>query len=282
MLQSRKRTVKSLKPHEQKFKDTLISDGKIGIAITARNRSDFFPYVMEKFQKFKPASEHILFVSDDCSDGKHSLDYYNITASHGSDSQCQYMRQSQRQGIARNKNKCIEYLYDRGCQHFFLFDEDAYPIREGWDQLFINAAKLTPVHHMMFNVEHKLIRFAKIMKHVTECSNCQGVLLYFTRTVVDTIGGFDSRFDVYGYEHANFSKRSYLAGLHCGLKEYIVPNGCDEYIESIDLLKLIGKNHEFMPTFRSSMDGEDVAASVDNNARLLIPDPEKLYCDFRS
>src|SRR5690606_41677240 len=35
-------------------------------------------------------------------------------------------------GVPSAKNKCIELLYERGVEHFFLFDDDCYPTSSDW------------------------------------------------------------------------------------------------------------------------------------------------------
>ena len=46
-----------------------------------------------------------------------------------------------RRGVAFRKNECLRSL--KNCDHIFLFDDDCYPINDGWIDFFINA-KLNP------------------------------------------------------------------------------------------------------------------------------------------
>lgn len=48
-------------------------------------------------------------------------------------------------GIARHKNKCLELLADAGCEHLFLFDDDAYPLVEDWWRPYVDS----PEPHLM-------------------------------------------------------------------------------------------------------------------------------------
>jgi glycosyltransferase involved in cell wall biosynthesis len=56
-----------------------------------------------------------------------------------------------RVGIAKSKNKCLELL--EKCDHIFLFDDDFYPIKEGWEQIYIDTAQQTGIHHLCFTFD---------------------------------------------------------------------------------------------------------------------------------
>ena len=42
-----------------------------------------------------------------------------------------------RQGVARRKNECLRALKD--CDYVFLFDDDCFPIKDGWVNFFIQS-----------------------------------------------------------------------------------------------------------------------------------------------
>lgn len=118
-------------------------------------------------------------------------------------------------GIARSKNNCLKALYEAGCEHFFLFDDDIYPIAKGWEQAFIESKQkhlcLTWSHRDNGEpMGHKLFRSIGGLDYFT--SGC-GVLLYFTRDCIDRIGGFETAYEVWGYEHTGLSHRIKNAGL---------------------------------------------------------------------
>lgn len=46
-----------------------------------------------------------------------------------------------RRGVAPTRNRAIKALYDAGCEYIVLFDDDCYPIRDGWQDLLLRAHK---------------------------------------------------------------------------------------------------------------------------------------------
>jgi len=63
-----------------------------------------------------------------------------------------YDDEIERKGIAYGKNDCLKALKD--CQYLFLFDDDCFPVREGWIEFFIKAHKESGQHHFLYLVSH--------------------------------------------------------------------------------------------------------------------------------
>lgn len=117
-------------------------------------------------------------------------------------------------GIAVAKNKCLALLDD--CEHIFLFDDDTYAKVEGWYLPYIYSG----INHLSFTFSHLHNGMTngnrKFEGEYMDCSRFQnpcGCMLYLTKRCLDTVGGFDERFIGWGYEHADYSRRIYNAGL---------------------------------------------------------------------
>lgn len=116
-------------------------------------------------------------------------------------------------GIAGAKNKCLELL--EGYDHIFLFDDDTYPVCDGWEQPYIDS----PEPHLMYIFMHlirqrlhdstEIFRDSKLHAY----SHPRGCMLYLDRKVLDVVGGMDTRYGRWGYEHVDYSNRIYNAGL---------------------------------------------------------------------
>lgn len=111
----------------------------------------------------------------------------------------------ERKGVAYRKNECLADLKD--CEHIFLFDDDCYPIKKGWEDFFINSKQdhllyLAPYHNWKGNASD-----------VSHYHDCGGVFMYMSRHAVDTVGAFNEKFGIYGFEHADYSRRIHKAGL---------------------------------------------------------------------
>src|SRR5690554_5113268 len=89
---------------------------RIGIGVTTRNRPKVFSETLKNLRKHLPEGSELVIVDDASGEPVKEATY-------------RFARQA---GIAKAKNKCLELLADAGCTHFFLFDDDCYPRRDGW------------------------------------------------------------------------------------------------------------------------------------------------------
>lgn len=147
----------------------------------------------------------------------------------------------ERKGIAATKNICASYL---NTEYIFLFDDDCYPRKSGWDQVFIDATKRTGVKHFSYTRELITPGLTGNVVHTEELtseegvsvfSQCFGVCNYFTKDCFDALGGFDENFGMYGYEHAELSQRAWDQGF-CGKQRgYYSPTLAKEYLYSLDV-----------------------------------------------
>jgi glycosyltransferase involved in cell wall biosynthesis len=111
----------------------------IGVGITTRNREYVFRKTLQEIRKFLPQSAKLVVVDDNSDKRKHNLKVD------------EYFYFKQRAGIAKAKNKCIELL--ENCDDIFLFDDDFYPIKRGWEKIYIAAKDLTGCQHMCFTFD---------------------------------------------------------------------------------------------------------------------------------
>jgi glycosyltransferase involved in cell wall biosynthesis len=184
---------------------------KIGIGVTTYNR----PKHLELWQKQILCDENFIVSDKIISDDS-----------------------KERKGIAFRKNECLRYLKD--CDYVFLFDDDCFPIKEGWAEFFINAHKFSGQHHFMYLKEtpqHKQIKrhgFAPFENgYINQYNNCSGAMMFLTKECIEKVGAYDERFGNYGFEHANYSQRIHKAGLTT-MGEYLCPEGASEYIYAMD------------------------------------------------
>lgn len=103
-----------------------------------------------------------------------------------------------------------------GCEHLFLWDDDAWPIADGWYLPYIAS----PEPHLAYQFldlagPRKLQDLAVLHaddEHVAYTGQ-RGVMLYYHRSAIGHVGGFDP---VYGrgmYEHSDLALRIHNAGL---------------------------------------------------------------------
>jgi len=247
---------------------------KIGISFSSRNRPDTLDICLT--QLFRQLSAHRyeyhIAVVKDLGDPAFDPLYEEIKNKFPA---VRWGMPDQRLGIAKIKNLGLKILKDCQCDHFFLFDDDVFPVRLGWEELYISLARDNHVHHFMhqfplpsgFSPE-------KTVNGICEYAECCGMLLYFTKHAIDILGGYRKDFGIYGYEHAEISGRCHFAGLQGGWGPYISPERTREFIYSLDLeLNHWGTqppDFEITPDkWRSSIQGEDVHEHIAYNAQFF-------------
>lgn len=216
---------------------------KIGIGITTHNRRDVFNKTYEQTLKYLPEGATLVLVDDGSEEPVKEATFRFETA----------------QGIARAKNKCFELLEDN--DFIFLLDDDILIKQHGWHELYINAYKRSNCNHFSLTWDRKSNgkgngnRLIKKTKDLRVYSNPSGVMLFFTKKCLETVGGFDTNFGSYGHEHVELSRRIFNAGLtpypfcdvHVGLKYFYPLDYYGETRSSVTNRKeLIIGNNEYL------------------------------------
>ncbi|MEO3781268.1 galactosyltransferase-related protein [Micromonospora sp. B11E3] len=191
----------------------------VGIGITTHNRGPVFRTALEAIRKYAPSGAAIVVV-DDASDEPVEEATFRFDSN---------------VGIARAKNKCLELLVERGCTHLFLFDDDCWPVADGWERPYIDS----PEPHLMYiftdTPRGRLTDSTEIYRdaQLRAYTHPRGCMLYLERRVLDRVGGYDTRYGRWGYEHVDLSNRIYNAGLTSFRFADVVGSGelifsCDE------------------------------------------------------
>lgn len=170
----------------------------IGLGISTRNRNDVFEHSYSQWLKHTPKGVKIVVV-DDASE----IPVENAT-----------FRFEENVGIAKAKNKCFQLLED--CDYIFLADDDVFPISDDWASHYINSG----VNHAMLIWDklhdgrsngNRLI--SKQSNGVNVYANPCGCLLFYTKKCLETVGGMDEEYGIWGWEHVDLSRRIFNAGL---------------------------------------------------------------------
>ena len=169
---------------------------KIGIGVTTTpNRKGYVDKWLECFNKVKPKGYH-LHIHDDV--------HYR--------------------GVAYSKNQNLKTL--KGCEHFFLFDDDCYPIKQGWAEYFIESLE----NHLLYLQPNHNI-YAK-RGNLEMYRDCGGVFMYLNKRTFDKVGYFNSEYGQYGFEHAGYSNRIHKAGLTSSPYQQL--KDTDKYLLAMD------------------------------------------------
>lgn len=182
---------------------------KIGIAVTTRNRPEVLERCLEHMLKFRPSTNVVIVVVDDNSDTKGYSESLNKLLFSTT-----YIYNQEQLGIARSKNRCIKELMSwKDIDHFFLFDDDAWPVGDNWWRPYIESSQ----PHLMAIFPHKTESHTPLQKYAESWdtiayTGSRGYMLYLERRVVEKVGGMDPDFK-FGFEHVEYSNRIYNAGL---------------------------------------------------------------------
>lgn len=186
------------------YAPTYSTSSRIGIAITTHNRPEVLKRAFEQHIKHLPAGALLVVIDDGSKPAAVVPDGVQL------------LRHESSLGIVASKNASLTALIDAGCEHLFLWDDDAWPIADNWHLPYIES----PEPHLAYQFldlagRNKLNDMAVLYrddKHIAYTGQ-RDVMLYFHRSAIEKVGGFDP---VYGrgmYEHPDLALRIYNAGL---------------------------------------------------------------------
>lgn len=221
---------------------------RIGVAITTRNRPEVLATTLEHVQRFTPGAT-VIVVDDASTQPGLGITY----------------RFAERVGVAAAKNKCIELLIDAGCTELFLLDDDCYPVKEGWTDLYID----NPEPHLCYLFKTLDANGKPVGTPETVYEDGQtrafnhpmGCLIYLNRSVIERCGGMRTIFGVWGHEHVEYSLRINNTGLTTNAFQDTA--GSAEFIYSMD------EHWHKHPEFKRSVNDRERQAQIERNDYLL-------------
>lgn len=174
----------------------------IGIAVTSVDDAR-----LQKFlQEFKKYTEHEIYIFNDL----------------------------KRKGVRHAKNECLKHL--KGCDYVILLDDDCYPKKEGWVEFLIPF--LDKWGHVCFNTPDIHGKKA-VVDDILITHNGGGVMLAYTKKVLETVGLMNEKFTGYGWEHLAHSYKIYRSGLT--INPYLSPIGIEHYLHAEDYINPVVK-----------------------------------------
>lgn len=187
-----------------KYVPENMASSRIGIAITTHNRPDVLKRAIEQHMKHLPTGALVVVIDDGSSPAAIVPDGVKL------------VRHEQSRGIVASKNASLTALVDAGCEHLFLWDDDAWPIADNWHLPYIESPEPHLAYQFLDLAGPRKINDMTVLyrddKHIAYTGQ-RGVMLYYHRSAIDKVGGFDP---VYGrgmYEHPDLALRIHNAGL---------------------------------------------------------------------
>lgn len=181
-----------------------ISRSTIGIAITTHNRPEVLKRAIEQHMKHLPSGALVVVIDD----GSKPASVVPVGV--------QLLRHEKSLGIVASKNASLTMLVDAGCEHLFLWDDDAWPIADNWHLPYIESPEPHLAYQFLDLAGPRKINDITVLyrddKHIAYTGQ-RGLMLYYHRSAIEKVGGFDP---VYGrgmYEHPDLALRIHNAGL---------------------------------------------------------------------
>lgn len=147
----------------------------------------------------------------------------------------------ERKGPGFGRNECIKNLYDSGCDYIFIFDDDTYPIKKGWEDLVIQAANNNDLHCFGYPnpvaaaVNANLSSKLRTDNGIDYWQWNTGCFKFVTRRFVEEVGYFNNEYHTYGHEDVGYLYRARASKL-CGPGDADpAPVNLTDYIFSSDI-----------------------------------------------
>lgn len=121
---------------------------------------------------------------------------------------------TEKRGPGPSRNRCLAHLEDQGCDYFFVFDDDYYPMMHGWEAYFIEWSKKTDIQFFgvpeifksdLLSVQDEVVRWSALI----------GGFTFHTKKALSVVGGYNEKYGRYGFtdpSHNNRVKRSGICG----------------------------------------------------------------------
>jgi len=139
------------------------------------------------------------------------------------------------EGPAKMRNKCLAKFADY--DFIFLFDDDTYPIRSGWIDYTIDHHLKSGCH--WFGIPDPFRdEVLKVEGEVAYWNNLIGAFSFYSKSLLETIGGYNTAYNRYGYEDAGYQWRVHRSGL-IGSEGFPSPLKLMTWIKAEDVLHCV-------------------------------------------
>lgn len=202
---------------------------QIGIGVTTRNRYKVLALCLSRFDVNRsPHHKYTLVVYDD-----NSKSSTEALCNQNYDGEIIHAYAGRQSGVTAGKNYCLTKL--KGCDYVFLFDDDCFPRRVGWEDCFITASAASHDNVMMYTRQgalrtHKVERYAGQVNYFNIGAGC---CMFITRKALDVLGGYNPEYSFYGHEHNGYCFRAHRSGLNA--HPFVSPVNASEFIYSLDI-----------------------------------------------
>jgi len=167
-------------------------------------------------------------------------------------------------GVGKSKNKAIEFLLAKGCDHIFLVEDDVVFLDNAF-AAYVAASKKTRVKHFNYclhgqdNKQNNVPIPRKIFEirgqRVALYFNVYGACSYYHKSVFDKIGLMDEQY-VNAMEHVDHTMNAIKHGYHPPFRWFIDLENSNQYIVDQDYHhdKSTIRRGDWMKNFRNGVE----------------------------
>ena len=179
-----------------------ITSGKIGLAVITYKRVHLLEQCLQYLADYNwgGSDERVVIVDE----------LYSENYAHLSNDNFYFAANG---GAASAKNRALQLLLDRGCEHIFLLEDDVAVIDANCCEKYINYAKKHHLEHLNFGLHGPANKGLKFYyKGICCYPRYFGAFSYYTAQCLNQVGLMDEKF-FNSQEHVEHSYRISLAGL---------------------------------------------------------------------
>jgi hypothetical protein len=204
-----------------------VPNHKIGLGLITCDRPDFFEKSSNSLYKL----DCVKVVVDD-GETKVSTLLDKIDTEHP------------KSGVAKAKNKALEFLIKEKCEHIFLMEDDIEVLDEAVFELYINASLSTGIKHFNFGLhgDHNLDHLGRPTIRTTVnypdnlkidlYPNVLGAFSYYHIDTLNKVGLMDERF-YNALEHVDHTYQIIKQGYHPLFRWFADVTGSQRYLKDI-------------------------------------------------
>jgi GT2 family glycosyltransferase len=183
----------------------------IGLGVITYRRPSFFNQTIAAVQEhLRGVADHICVRNDSAWESAQNFGY-----DYASLDDIEVSHPSHNMGVAAAKNWCLKNLLDRGCDWFFLLEDDIEVVSRGAIDEYIAVSKATGNQHLMFAHHGPANEEGPRSSHPDEnyeiFAHCVGAWTLYTREIIETVGFLDEHFPN-TYDHVEYTFRIAKAG----------------------------------------------------------------------
>lgn len=191
----------------------MINNEKIGVGIVTCSRPLLLSKLMTSLKKYGEVIDHIVIVND----GDPISDSGLYPAF--------WIENETNIGVGKSKNKALKHLFNIGCDHIFMFEDDIFVKDSNVFERYITASKVSGIQHFNFsqhgvmNKTHpekkpnpRIVVDYKDIK-IAFYPHCVGAMSYYSKKCLEKVGLIDERY-FNACEHVDHTLEIIKSDLH--------------------------------------------------------------------